>query len=351
MNVERNIFQMSAVLVLLAVALVGNTVAEPLCDEAALVPPPGDGPVKVRASFDLQNVHLIDDETETFEFSGIIKMVWKDSRLAFNPAQAGCQEKVYNGAFQFNRVSPGWYPQLVLANTAGIHKSHGIVQRVKPDGICTLYEMLTISAKTKFDLKKYPYDTQNLEAVVEILGFEKDEVVLEPGGVTGYRSDLSLRVPVPQWKLVDIAMTENHGSGGNHSSIIMTVTMSRKWLYIVRLVVIPLLVICMLSWSVFWMEQSSLGDRMSASFVGILTAVAYQTLVGDILPQIAYATFIHAFLAISFLIMCASAVINLVVGACDKKGLYDFGKRIDRHCRWAFPLSYALLLLAAFFMI
>ena len=50
----------------------------------------------------------------------------------------------------------------------------------------------------------------------------------------------------------------------------------RQPLFMLRLVVIPLCLIVMLSWSVFWMDRSSVGDRMAVSFVGILTAVAYQ---------------------------------------------------------------------------
>jgi hypothetical protein len=112
-----------------------------------------------------------------------------------------------------------------------------------------------------------------------------------------------------------------------------------------RLVVVPLGIIAILSWSVFWMQRSSLGDRMSVSFVGILTAVTYQVVVSAILPQISYLTFIHAFLNLSFFIMCATVIINLVVGAYDKNGDSKRGDKIDRVCRWAFPGAYVVLIL------
>jgi hypothetical protein len=53
----------------------------------------------------------------------------------------------------------------------------------------------------------------------------------------------------------------------------------------------------------------------------------------------------HGFLNVSFFIMCATVVINLVVGACDKNGKSELGDLIDRRCRWIFPLVYACLLL------
>jgi hypothetical protein len=126
----------------------------------------------------------------------------------------------------------------------------------------------------------------------------------------------------------------------------------RKPFYVARLVVLPLAVIVFLSFSVFWMERSSLGDRISVSFIGILTGVAYQFLVSEDLPRIAYFTLMHGFLNPSFLTMCATVVVNLVVGAQDKRGSYELGDRIDRRCRWAFPLVYVglnLVMLAVAF--
>ena len=111
-----------------------------------------------------------------------------------------------------------------------------------------------------------------------------------------------------------------------------------------RLVVLPLTLIVILSWSVFWMEHLSLGERMDVSFVGILTVVAYQILISEILPHISYVTLIHTFLSLSFFFMCLTVVVNLVVGVCDKNGNFALGDRIDLFCRWGFPSLYVVLL-------
>ena len=121
----------------------------------------------------------------------------------------------------------------------------------------------------------------------------------------------------------------------------------RQSFFMVRLVVLPLVLIVMLSWSVFWMDRSSLGDRINVSFIGILTAVAYQMAVSGILPQISYMTLMNAILSLSFLVMCAAVVINLIVGELDKQGCSEAGDRIDYRCRRLFPLVYFGLLLVA----
>jgi len=96
---------------------------------------------------------------------------------------------------------------------------------------------------------------------------------------------------------------------------------------------------------VFWMEKSSLGDRVSVSFIGILTGVTYQIMMSDQLPSISYVTLMHGFLGLSFLTMCATVVINLVVGALDQQGKSELADRIDCRCRWGFSLAYFGLML------
>ena len=56
--------------------------------------------------------------------------------------------------------------------------------------------------------------------------------------------------------------------------------------------------------------------------------------------QISYFTLIHGFLNLSFLTMGATVVINLVVGALDRRGTSEAGDLIDQRCRWVFPLTY-----------
>jgi hypothetical protein len=111
-----------------------------------LGPPKGDGPVVVRASFQVRDINDLDDEAETFEFGGVLKLTWHDERQAFDPAEAGVAEKIYQGAYQFNELSPAWYPQVVLVNESGLFEKHGVILRVQPDGTLTLVETVNAAA-------------------------------------------------------------------------------------------------------------------------------------------------------------------------------------------------------------
>ena len=314
-----------------------------------LAPPKAAGPVVVQARFELHDINEINDGAETFEFTGVLTLRWHDPRQAFDPAVVGVDEKIFQGAYQVNELATGWLPQVVLVNESGLYQKNGVVLRVQPDGTSTLIETLNATAKAEFDMRRFPFDGQRLEAVFEVLGFDRDEVLLQVESDAA--SSLASDVRVPQWTITGARASVRDraasyaGRRGVSSAFVVSVDVQRESFYLRRLVIIPLVVIVLLSFSVFWMDRSSLGDRLGVSFIGLLTAVAYQLVMSEQLPRISYVTLMHGFLSLSFLTMCATIVINLVVGALDKRGKVELGDRIDRRCRWVFPLVYFGLLL------
>jgi hypothetical protein len=351
---QKNKLSMTAMaLMMLLVCCMRMAAADPIDSSGGepflLAPPEEVRPVVVRASFKFHDINEINDETETFDFSGVLTLKWRDPRQAFDPAAKGVNERVFQGSYQFNEVATGWYPQVVLVNESGLYQKSGTVLRIKPDGTSTLIETLNATAKAEFNMRRYPLDRQHLEAVFEVLGFDRDEVLLQVDSATA--SSLASEVRIPQWTITGASASvqdrpESYAGRGVSSAFVVSVDVQRKSFYMIRLVVLPLILIVLLSFSVFWMDKSSIGDRLSVSFIGILTAVAYQSMISDQMPHISYATLMHGFLNFSFFTMCATVAINLVVNAADRRGEISLGDRIDRRCRWGFPLAYFGLLLA-----
>jgi len=159
--------------------------------------PDGERLVRVQASFHLLSVHGIDDEAETFKFSGILTLSW-------------------------------------------------------------------ISTDT-------PLDEQRLKAEFEVLGFNDEEVVLE-AGPDAAMADLA-EIQVPQWDLTGLDATilsrRSPYAGSEAQSFVFALNLEtdRQAFFMIRLVIIPLIFIVGLSFSVFWMDRSSLGDRMATTII------------------------------------------------------------------------------------
>jgi len=310
-----------------------------------LSPPAQETPVVVVPEFQFREILGIDESSERFQFSGVLTLTWHDPREAFDPADTGVDEKIYQGTYQFNEVATSWYPEVIVANEANAFQSSGVVLRIRPDGTSKLIQTIIADVKTALNMRWFPFDRHHLEAHFKILGFDREEVVWRLA--SDDESSLSINgLRLPQWHIA-AAKAEimpdrpsDNGRSGTAASFIIGLDVDRKSFYIFRLVVFPLSLIVFLSFSVFWMERSSLGDRISVSFIGILTAVSYQLLVSDSIAHISYFTLIHGFMNVSFFIMCLTVVVNLVVGSLDKKGLTAVGDRVDYRCRWLFPSAY-----------
>ncbi len=134
----------------------------------------------------------------------------------------------------------------------------------------TLVETVNAVVKTKLNLRRYPYDDQRQEAVFEVLGVDTGEVVLEAEPMPERSNGHEIRIP--QWEQSGIGVSTRNfdapyaGSRGVTSVFVLTVDVQRQSLFMLRFVVLPLILIVMLSWSIFWMDRPSVGDRMDVSF-------------------------------------------------------------------------------------
>lgn len=313
-----------------------------------LGPPTDDGPVIVDVGFYLSDIADVDEEQETLQFEGIVTMRWKDPRQAFDADEVGYPEKFYQGNYQFSEVFDGWWPQLILSNEAGRYDRQGLMLRIAADGSMTYVEEIDAIAEARMDLRRLPFDAQHLYARFEVLGFDSSMVILRADPTTtGKWEDDDHWIHVPQWyaPVVSAGTDEYHPVYGGKTAAptsvyIFNIDMHRDPGYLMRLVLFPLTMLVMLSWSVFWMSRASLGERMDISFIGILTIVAYQITISGLLPKISYSTILSTYLLISFITICASVIVNLAIGRIDEQGNYALGDRVDLRCRWIFPLGY-----------
>ena len=319
-------------------------------------PPSQDGPVEVVVGLHLIDFVDINTDEKTFEFEAILTMRWEDRRLAFDPAEVGADEKIYQGNYQFAEIYDGWWPPLMLRNESGRYEREGVVLRISPQGSVTYVEELQAVAEADMDLRRIPFDRQRFEIMFEVLGYGIDRVRLNPDSSRTGLDETTLT----QWRLEGVEVStaaRDPAYLGDEGQLLSTIAfaypVTRSPRYLLRLVFFPIMILIALSWAVFWMDRESLGDRMDISFIGILTVVAFQIVVSDQLPRISYFTIMSSFMYISYLTLAASVVVNLRVGALDKRGDMARGDRLDRTCRWLFPVGYVatLGLMVAYYLL
>ena len=126
-------------------------------------------------------------------------------------------------------------------------------------------------------------------------------------------------------------------------------TAARNAQYFVIKVILPLLLIVMMSWAVFWIDPSEISTQFSIAVTSMLTLIAYRFAVESNIPKLPYLTRLDAFILMGTLLVFLSLIEVLVVTKMAKRDQLKQARAIDRRCRWIIPLAFATATIVIFF--
>lgn len=304
-------------------------------------PPKGDRPVSIDVGLQVLALSDIDFIASRFRFEGYADFEWCDPRQAYDANSAGRSSRVYFG----EKVAPDdlWFPDVSIANSVGATEVTERRIEIRSDGTVRISALFNATLAARFDLRKFPFDRQALTIALESFSFNRDAIQLNPvPKLVGYDDNIFL----PEWKMIGVdSRTEEKMQARDsipYSRAWFSVNIERETGYYVLKLSIPLTLIVMLSWSVFWMNGESLGGRTRISATAFLTIVAYQFAISGDLPKVAYLTLMDKLMIASFVLIALSAIENIVsdlISARDSES----ARRLDFSSRWIFPLLYVLL--------
>jgi hypothetical protein len=323
---------------------VDGTTPVPAGATLASVPPNPDGPTRVGAAFFVTELREIDAVRDDYAFRGYLRATWCDPRLAFDPDAAGTRERVSMGAEAEQEVARIWTPAGFPVNRAGGLDISERVLRVRHDGTVQHDLNLSLRVAADFDLRRFPFDRQILELEVESFRWTAESLVWVPDGSgTGFSRDFE----IPEWRITRVGSRVETAtalrSPDPFSRFVFEIEVERKAGFYVWKVMLPLIIIVALSWSIFWMSEERVAGRSRITATGVLTIVAYQFVVAEDLPRIAYLTLLDKVMILSFVLLAVTVVQSLVIARYQDDDM-PRALRIDRASRWIFPSAYLLLL-------
>jgi len=327
-----------------------------------------DDPLEVRIGFSLFNITDVNEREETIDFDGVLYLSWKDERLSYDPATAGYPpgytqidyslppRRIYQGDFAVKEIYEGWRPHFVLTNGIGDRVRTNTTLGIWPDGTVSYIETFYAKVETPMNLRLFPFDRQQLEIYFQTFLYGKNQLVLFPD--PNLAGSWERKIGIAQWKFEDYKQEERTTMvkilGGEEypkSEFVATLYLKRLPMHFLISIILPLVILVILSWTVFWMDEETTASRINISFIGILSVVAYYFVIQDRIPHINYLTLIDGFIIITFFILAASVVVSIVVDKLNRSDRKEAGDTLDYVSRWAFPSGYLLatLLLAALF--
>lgn len=276
--------------------------------------------------------------TLTAEFDVVTR--WQDPARAWTVPADASDRRLFLNEDAIAELRKGWWPALHAVNGVGGYDRGLLYLAIRADGTVINRARLRLTLRATLDFRHFPFDHQELPVAVES--------VLEPAArmslaaaedFAGFAEDFTM----PEWRLD--GMTIEHGvveriqENQPYERVTFRIGITRLTGYYVWKIMLPMVIIVMISWIVFWMSDEGLGRRAGVSSTGMLTVIAYQFVVSASLPRFPYLTVMDRFALASLVFIAATMLVNLMGSRCTPESRL----RLDRVCRGAFPLAYIVV--------
>ena len=203
----------------------------------------------------------------------------------------------------------------------------------------------TATIASTANIAEFPFDERTILLRLGSLRYDKAELalrVIEPW--TGRAAELT----VPDWAIGEpsVAVSELNLPRIDRTLAVFEFQLSAARLadYYVFKFVFPLCLIVMMSWAVFWINPQNLGPQLSLAGTTMLTLIAYQFTVNELLPRVGYLTSMDQYVQASSLLVFLALVEALITGRLASTGRAGTAEMLDRVSRWLFPVTYVTII-------
>jgi hypothetical protein len=136
--------------------------------------------------------------------------------------------------------------------------------------------------------------------------------------------------------------------GVEYSGYAFEFTASRNVQYYILKVILPLVLIVIMSWTVFWIDPVHSSSQISVAVTSMLTLIAYRFAIDSQLPRLPYMTRLDAFILTGTVLVFFSLIEVLITTILETKRQTERAKKIDRYCRAIFPAIFVIASMAIF---
>ena len=310
-----------------------------IATDPILQPPPEDGkPIEVTIGMHIVNISSIDEVSEQFEIDAYLFEGWVDKRLAYQ--SEGPQDQVRNYA-----IGQIWIPQLEMINAATRREVDEVSIMVSPDGAVRYAERLIVRLSSRFELRRFPFDQQQLVVIIHPFRVDGPQVDFKLNDASTWTaSEFKSYSSLAQWHLIslhsEILSAPTYG-GLTMPEARFEIDVKRRSMFYLWKVFLPLLLMVFLSWAVFWIETSDLSNQITVAVTTILTVIAFAFAISATMPRLPYLTYIDAFFLECYIFVFLAVVELMTVHVAHRSELRrDLGLRIRRYSRWVIPAAF-----------
>ena len=297
-------------------------------------PDPEGTPTPVTLGLYFLDVAQIDDVAQEFAADVVVQALWTDPRLA-DPAAPP------------TRVLPLaeiWDPEVGFLNRRAIDVILPEAVSVDPAGHVVYVQRVLATFASPLDLRSFPRDEQEIEVRLVSYRYAPAELdlrvnttttgLLDTVSITGWQLELGTSAVTPL-VLPGVDLTR--------AGITFRLRAQRERSYYILTMFMPMVLIALMAWCVFWIDPSLLPSQIAISTASVFTLIAFRFSINFSLPRVSYLTVADQFMLAITLLVFAALGQAVLTGRLAKSGKEALARSLDRWGRWIYLGALAIV--------
>ena len=237
-----------------------------------------------------------------------------------------------------------WIPSVQIVNDYGLERNGGKIF-YHDDNKISFVERYNGKISQKMEFKKFPFDKQDFEIDAVITESRPINLILEEENFSEFGA-----LSIPGWDIVkgNIVPLEIQLTFGERPAFRIKFEGIRKTGFYLFKILLPIVLIVMMSWTVFWVDPTKYDAQLTISATSMLSLVAFLFTLSYQIPKISYLTKLDIFsigsLVFVFLAMAEAVTTSYV--SFHRHSLK--ARKIDKYSRVVFPGTYLIFIMLIF---
>ncbi len=275
------------------------------------------------------DVGEVDNVKQSFTANVALALHWQDENL------------IHEGPNSITKpLSDIWYPSIQIINQQRLVETFPKTVEIQPNGTVLYRQRYWGVFSQPMELSSFPFDNQNLTFILANVGFGMEFVSLKPSKDSG----IPERFSMPDWEVTGWEFVNSdlpyEETSGKVNGMVFSLAVKRDTDFFKYKIILPLVLIVMMSWMVFWIDPSLIASQISVSVTAMLTMIAYRFALTGLVPRLSFLTSLDLFVLVSTLAVFIGMMEVLYTAHLATNDQLTKARRVDLHARWVVPLVY-----------
>ena len=306
-------------------------------------PGPPDQPTQVAVAYYLNNIVAINDAEQSIVLDAYIMFRWQDARLA-DPARG---KFAVPCPLSRDRM---WTPRIQTDRLLELKNLYPDVTTIDGNGLITNMRRVFAEVSQTFDLREFPRDSHVVTLALWPVVLNESELLFTPlKSLTGQGETFSVSGwDVGAGEARILSQRREHLGGGQFSRFEYQFRIRRQLGFFIYKVFVPLALIVLMAWTVFFLPSTETRSQISIGVTSMLTLIAYQFALANMLPRISYVTRVDHFIFGSWILVFLSLAKSIFTSSMVHQEKAELVSTVDAVGRWAYAVAFLFVLGFAF---